>query len=364
MNPIKILLIFTAVMLFFLAGCTSTNSGNSGKIQNMNILKQETIPELNLKNNPRYGDFAEISKPGFIIPGLKQNAVPQGIGYIESLDWIIISHYLSDGRSSCLTAVDIQTGKLVKTLWLLDQNGNTFTGHVGGVCASLKHIWVASGSGLHSLLISDFIKAADNSSLKFKEYFETETRASFASYSYSDNVVWVGEFAYYPNSGRRYETKKPHHLKNRDGKLVHGWALGYKLDPETDSLRKTQAPDYILSIPDKVQGLAFFNNFLALSTSYGRNNNSILYIHKNPLTSKPDKYEQLNGSSTVPLWFIDSENAVSKLVCPSMMEGIVLYKNKDENKLILLFESGAEKYRATGIWPVDKTYYIDTSKLK
>ena len=349
-------------------GSTGSTAGNPAAginktVNKMSSLKQETRPHRDFKTNPLYLDFAAVAEPGFIIPGLGQNAVPQGIAYIKSANLIIISNYTSDGRPSCITAVDMKTGKLVKTVWLLNKDRSIFTGHAGGICVSRKHIWVASGKGLYRISIADFEDTPDNGFIAFKDYYETETRGSFATYA--RDVVWVGEFAYYPSSGRRYETKRSHHLKDRVDNLRYGWAAGYKLDPVTDNFAEPVSengnpqPDYILSIMDKVQGMTFTGNIIALSTSYGRANNSTLLIHSNPMNRKPDKYVKLSGERLVPLWFIDSGNSLSKLVSPSMMEGITKYGNS----LVLLFESGANKYQSGGVWPLDKTYLINISKL-
>ncbi len=213
------------------------------------------------------------------------------------------------------------------------------------------------------MTIADFEATPDNGFIAFKDYYETETKGSFATYA--GDVVWVGEFAYYPSSGRRYETRRSHHLKDRAGNLRYGWAAGYKLDPGSDNFAEPESksgkpqPDYILSIMDKVQGMTFTGNIIALSTSYGRANNSTLLIHSNHMNRQPDKYVKLSGERPVPLWFIDSGNAISKLVAPSMMEGITKYGNF----LVLLFESGANKYQSGGFWPMDKTYLININKF-
>ncbi len=367
MKILKILLIPTLIVISLILGsCISkAPEGNKAKTAKkplkleIPVLEQTPLKQLDLSKNPNYTRFAKYAEAGPVIPGLMEGSVPQGLAYLKEKGWLLISSYMNRALPSNITAVDLKDGKLKKTIWLAEEGGVPFTGHVGGICVSKKHIWVASGNGLHGILIENFLKAKDNSTLIFSTDFPTEVRASFATST--DGYVWVGEFSYYPDGiASRYSTKKLHHLKAPDGKNQYGWAVGYKLDEETDMPVSAQ-PQYVLSIMDKVQGMAFYRDYIFLSTSYGRSNNSRLLVHKNPmiaLKDKPHTYVELGGKK-VPLWFIYSGNQANVLVTPSMMEGITMA----EGKLALLFESGADKYRSTGIWPLDKMYLLDIERF-
>lgn len=102
--------------------------------------------------------------------------------------------------------------------------------------------------------------------------------------------------------------------------------------------------EYILSIPDIVQDIEFTENYIVLSRSYGRKNDSKLEFYPNVLNKKP--HGKINN---IPFWFLD--NPVKTINILPMSEGIT----KIGNSLYILFESAALKYINSGKHP---TKYI------
>ena len=84
----------------------------------------------------RYPDFAEVSAPGVLIPGLTEGFVPQGIAWLESKRWFVFAGYHTDGRASALIAVDADSGAVRRQVSLRNTDGTPYTGHAGGVCAT------------------------------------------------------------------------------------------------------------------------------------------------------------------------------------------------------------------------------------
>ncbi len=352
------LVILFVVTFIILATCTTgkpttpISKQHTQKGLSMPSLNQQEIK--NRKNFPRqhYPSFFNSAERGPLVPGIFQQAVPQGLFYLEEKNWFIISNYMNNGYPSNVTIIDAHLGKHIKTLWLRERDGTPFYGHVGGVAANKLKLWIASGSGVYEIPIEKIESTPNNSFIEFDRYYQTETRASFASYS--NGVLWVGEFARYTKTGRNYKTKGYHHLKSRDGSIHYGWAVGYKTDPQTGNLIDPQTPDFILSIPDKVQGIAFIKNQIVLSVSYGRRNDSYLYIYSNPMNKKPDTLVKL-GNNSVPLWFVDNTNKVLEILSPPMTEGITPY----HGRIAVLFESGSDKYRPTSSFPLDSIYFVN-----
>jgi hypothetical protein len=91
----------------------------------------------------------------------------------------------------------------------------------------------------------------------------------------------VGEFSH----GSKYQTNPFHSIINRDDQHYSAWVKGYHLD-ETDSFVRP-LPDYILAIPDMIQGLAFLSDRIFISKSYGRNRDSTLIVYADPLKEEP-----------------------------------------------------------------------------
>ncbi|TVY09725.1 hypothetical protein [Paenibacillus cremeus] len=331
------------------------SAGSAASGGGLGITQEEVDVKFRV-NMTEIKGFLDKAKPGPIIPALKQNAVPQGIGYIAEKNWIVVSHYREGGKASLLTFIDAGTGKLVKSGELYKDANTPYTGHAGGVTVSKKHVWVSSDGYAYELNLDDVVKSADQAKLVFSGSIKTDTRASLTTYA-ADGVLWVGEFAH----GTDYPTSKTHYINSRDGKEHKAWAVGYKLDPETDLLpaaKKPQGsepavPDYILSLPDIVQGMAVLGDRIMLSTSNGRNAAGTLIEHQNPLSEKPHATVTI-GSQTVPVWFLDSKNRGSQLQTPPMCEGVV----DIQGTLGVLFESGATEYRGNGSYPLDHMYML------
>ncbi|ULL15403.1 hypothetical protein DVH26_13705 [Paenibacillus sp. H1-7] len=306
-------------------------------------------------NMPEIKPFLEQSKAGPIVPALQQKAVPQGIGFIEEKNWILISHYREGGLPSLLTVVDAGSGEMVKAMELYKDANTPYTGHAGGVTVSKRHVWISSDSYAYQLKLEDVIQAKSDSKLTFAGSIKTDTRASFTTYA--NGVLWVGEYA----NGKDYPTEKSHYMNNRDDKEYKAWTVGYKLDEQTDLLpagKKVEpnvpvVPDYILSIPDSIQGMAITPSSILLSQSAGRNAASTLMKHSNVLSEQPHSKAAI-GSETVPVWFVDSKNKKEPMQIPPMSEGIVHSKGM----LYILFESGASMYKASSSYALDRIHLL------
>ena len=324
-------------------------------------LTQESVAKL---KPALYKDFAACSNESVLIPGLNQYIVPQGMDYWDQMGWLIISGYISNNKySNCsvLVAVDLESGIFMGEYFLKNQDGSDHTSHVGGVAVTDKNIFISNGGSLYRIPLSDLLAAEQSGDLKIAETIKVVTNGSFCNYS--QGVLWVGEFQYSTN----YITDSSHHLKNRDGDQYKAWTAGYILDPGTENELKASAfvdgvaiPDYILSITERIQGMtALSENYIVLSQSYGRTNDSTLFFYNNPLSEPSHSSVNISGVS-VPLWFLDNKTGVTKLTAPPMSEGVCAINGM----LYTLFESGADYYRnGGGKNPTDRVWVTDVSKL-
>ncbi|MGG1556268.1 hypothetical protein [Paenibacillus ferrarius] len=324
----------------------------------VNALAGITQEEAGIKirvDMPEIKDFLAQSKQGPIIPALKQNAIPQGMAYVEEKNWIVISHYREEGKSGLLTVVDAGSGKLVKALELYKDAATPYTGHAGGVAVSSRYVWLSSDGNLYYFPKDDLLQAGETGKLVFKGLVSTGTRASFNAYA--DGVLWAGEFA----QGTSYPTDASHYMTNRDGKEHKAWAVGYKLDPATDmpvALKGDKAgsaltPDLILSLPDSVQGMYLNADGVWLSQSYGRNSISDITRYKHTASEAPHATVKV-GQAEVPVWFLDSKDKGKKMVVPPMAEGIFVHSGD----LHILFESGATKYMTSSTYALDRIHIL------
>lgn len=332
--------------------------------------EHQTITQLERwehEKDPAYQDLWDISSDGPVIAGLAQGLVPQGLTYYKKKDWLLTISYVDNGiQPGTITVTNRTTGELVKSVVLYNTDGTPYTGHAGGVTVSRDHGWVASENQLFSFKLSDLVQAENNGEIHFNEQIPLPVEAAYTVYD--EGILWVGEF--YEASS--YPTDPSHHIQNRDGDMHYAWMIGFDLERSNDNLSSEHwdgspnheaIPDYVLSTTGKVQGAIMqkaARNGVTLSTSYGRANDSILYRYEYPLKEDAHAYVTIEGKQ-VPLWFLDGHTAKPRQSVDAipMPEGIV----EVQKELYVVFESGADKYRYTTTYPMDRMLRIDMKKL-
>ena len=347
-------IILLAFGFWILSGCAG--SGSRAVSADIEINSQAVV-DTSFEDSFLYERFRLNREEGPLIPGLSQNLVPQGMAYWKNPDLMLISNYADDGSAGVITVLSWTTGRFEKALYLYNQDGSPHIGHLGGLAISDRFLWVASGSGVYSIALEDIKNSKSGESIQLSRLFETETKGSFATYS--DGILWVGEFT---RQNGEYPVPESHHRATASGMTNYAWLGGYKLDRETETLRRGKdssgkiAPDYILSIPDEVQGAAFVDHMIVLSLSYGRKNKSRLEMYADPISDVSVSPEKLYSFSPDPtdLWILDDDLLLDRMIIPPMSEAVVLL---GEN-LAVLFESGASKYRDTAQSPLDRIQII------
>ena len=294
-------------------------------------------------------DVEGFTEMPFEVPGLEDDFIPQGICYVEELGMFAISGYMPDDengneRYSRIYVVNPDTNE--SKMFII----NKFTGHAGGIASNGKDIWVSSGGSTTSNgkiyhFTTDMFMGESGSTVKYDGYFSVPVKGSVL---YCDgNKLWVSEF--YNNDKDSNKVNKEHHKGSN-----HAWSCGYNLPLDVDySAKETKAPDVILSIPDKVQGMAINDDGnVIFSTSYGRRNDSKLYVFE-PYTEW-DKEIVSVFSTDVPLYIAKKKNRITRFKMPTLMEGL----DYNNGKLYVIFESGANEYSDAkeinkDIWEMD-----------
>ncbi len=348
------LLLLIAIILS--ACCSSSRSASEPAAKEAPTITQTRMESAESLPKKSFGEYLDMSRPGPVIPGLFEAAIPQGLAYIPEADAFLISNYMFDGRTAVLFLVNAASLQLEKSIWLYNRDGSTHTGHMGGVAVSPHSLWIASSEYFYRLPLEQILHAEDGAELKLPEPLKTEVTCSTATYA--DGVLYIGEFR---SSDGSYSTPQSHSFSNGNRALM----AAFELDPATGDLSPSQIrdhfvyPDYFLSIPDEVQGEAFYDGHIILSRSYGRTNNSRLSVYASPLKTPAEDSFSFPDGPTVPVWHLDSTQHVKTVTAPPMTEGITVFSGK----LALLFESAADKYRRTARYPQDRIHIISPELL-
>jgi hypothetical protein len=353
---------FFALAVLF-ASCAGNRWGENrfGPVQNSHPVVQQAMGKR--KNLPaaEFRSYLSLIQPQeVVIPGLFQGMVPQGKAYIEAHGLLVISNYMYTKQTAALTLVSIADQTLKKMIRIYNHDGSPHLDHMGGLAATEKYLWIASGEGVYRVPLEKIINAEKEDALFLGPPLTTEVACSFASAS--EGTLYIGEFR---KQGRRYATKSSHAYSVACGGRNHALMAGFRLDEDTGDIKEamrdadTAYPSFFISIPDKVQGAAFIRDHIILSRSYGRKNNSLLSVYRIPVHREPEDHFTLENGVDVPVWHLDCRSHVRTIEAPSMTEGIVMV----ENSLAVLFESAADKYRRTSRFPQDRIHFLDTGKL-
>lgn len=256
----------------------------------------------------------------------------------------------------------------------------------------------------NSITFSSSFNAQGNAS--FLYYYDADMGAS-ESASYADRL-YVGEFYRDGDKYGTLDTHKlttPTSTNVSTGKASGGdknnaFAYEYNVNASTYSdnpfglytITSSDASEYttksgqpmpqiqkILSLPDEVQGFArTTDGKLVLSVSYGLKNSKLYYYdwekladtNYNTTPSKlysdiftdangvkqnyqyEDFYREYGNGKTLPyqatslrVYFVDSTSLLRTYDIPCMSEGLCVMKDRNEERVYVLFESGAQQYR-------------------
>lgn len=351
----KISFIFAALFVFSLF--SSCRSGVLKKNEASPILTQTKVVLDELPaDKEEYREFFGISRPVFFTPGLYEGFVPQGLCYSPENELVIISGYYPESLyASRLAAVDNLTGELVLSAGLLDVDGESFFGHVGGVACSENTLYVTCGGFAYYVSLSVLKNAENNSDIKFEGSFKLETLGSFANCE--DGVLWIGDFVENKKS-QKENAKNITTLKS--GETLYARCDGYKLfKGRPDEGRKNDGgyvPDCILAVPLQIQGITrLVDGRFVFSSSYGRKNDSKLWVCKDVFLEEPYETRAVQGFS-VPVFCFAEDTVLKEYNAVPMSQGI----DREGDKLFLLFESGADIYRnGGGKYPNDYVMELD-----
>ncbi len=349
---IKISALLTAVIL--LSSCGNGKVLKTKEITDK-ITQTTVVTESDIKEIEDFKAFFKEFKADFTIPGLFEGIIPQGFCYIGKLDLYAVSGYYEDEAfPSMIMLIDAQTNKFTKAFPLQNVDGNDYFGHAGGLASSEDYVYITSEDTCYIFEINRLNELKNGEALKFESNFKLNTKGSFACYN--DGVLWTGDFIESSDSARESARKV---TTLGSGETFYAYCEGYVLKDGLPDVKKINSqtngyiPDYMIAIPEQVQGMAFTNSGkLLFSTSYGRKNNSKIYVYEDVLLTERVGIYTIDGKE-INLLACSNDLLKETIIAPPMAEGIV----QAENGQYIIFESGAEKYRNhRGKYPTDTAF--------
>ena len=274
------------------------------------------------------GDYVRINTSYFInknkyedvynIPGNTSNYVPQGLSYSEKYNVILQTSYNSKKSVSMLYVIDLNTKKVIKELKLIEVDDRDNINHVGGITTNDDIVWIVNDYEINEFSLEEIVNT-NQDFIKSKKNQILPNRGDFCYYN--DNILWVGDFFF-------------HHfykVPNNNPLL-----MGYRVSSDGINFFN---PDYIISLPKMVQGMAITpDNHFVFTRSASSLLKSDLVIYKNVLKESYEYYSI--EDKKVPYYKFTKSDLIRKVKLPPMAEGV--FYRKDE--FYVLFESGANTY--------------------
>ena len=292
------------------------------------------------------------SEKAFVIPGLSDGMIHQGLAYDSENGTFLITGYRTDGAASQVSVVTKTDGKEVRRLNLANEDGSAFTGHVGGITAGGEFVYVADSKGLVAFNRADFAPTASGDSVRAVGTFSTGTEDDHLHVAFTHiegDTVYVGEFYRKAN----YKTPDSHKYKTAAGDENTALILAYKLDASAP-LGISPDIERAYSIPGLVQGMCFdTEGRMYLSTSY-----AVAFSHIYGYRTDKQEGKITVLGQTVPRYVLDSSTRTLDIQLAPMAEEIIVV----DGKLYTMCESATNKYIFGKFTSAKYCYATDLSK--
>jgi len=295
-----------------------------------------------------YGSFLKMAEKKFVVPGLSESFVPQGITFSESKNSFMLSGYSDNGGAAHIITVDYSSGRINGDFKIVNPDGTDFTGHSGGIAAYGRYVYIADGYYLYYIPAKSFITNAKEVAIEGE--IRLPCAASFIGIY--DGYLWAGNF-YHRAFAKNYDVS----LYDKYNRVYRSIILGYRFNnnydgairADTDRVESVAIPQVALCAPNEIQGITFLSNGdIHISSSYGRLVMSMQRLYEYPLRRKCDRVAKIAGRE-LPVWFLNDDLLKKAVTTFPMSEGVI----HRDGKVYIVFESGAKKYRTTALDPTD-----------
>lgn len=299
-------------------------------------------------------DYYKASEKTFVIPGIKDGFVAQGLAYDN--DQFYVTGYMKNGSASPIYIVDQASGKLTQTVYMYTSDNEPYHGHCGGIAVYGNYIYVAAGEGLCVFDRVAVDTAQFGSDVPYLGIFSTVADnmdyVGVACVSTFGNKLLVGEFY----RAEVYPTPDNHKITTPVGDYNQALGMVYSFSDEEDAIYGINPePEMLYSLPDQVQGLNYVNGKIFCSTSWGTASSHILEY---------DADKVLIGSISfmdrqLPIAYLDSSCLLHDYKIAPMSEELVFLKDK----MYTMCESASNKYIFGKFTSAKWCYATDLKKL-
>ena len=308
---------------------------------------------------PEFEEFNEVTEQAFIIPGLQESFVPQGLAYREDKDEFYLSGY-SDSTYSRILVVDAKTGKLTAQYRLLFASGAKSTAHFSGIAIDENNLYIAADTKIYRVSLSAIDSTGNKGDIKIEEQITLTMGADNVLNSYieiADGYLISG--SYYQPGKAKYERKadENYNVLIRCYKLDSTHPSGFAQEFKVENQKYAYVPEFVYNLEDcnLIQGLTMANDHIIAAASQGKKASEFRVYDTTKLENTEEFVEM--GDKKIP---VKSLKLKKKVKGPANAEEISV----TGGYLYTSYECAAIKLRtATNKYLVDRVTKTELSKL-
>ena len=356
----KIFALITSLIFTFSGGGPTIgefDAETSTKLTQTQMVTGELPDELQLR------DFYNNSEAAFIIPGLKEGFIPQGLFYEEEHDIFLISGYYKDKTQPSRIIVVDGEGNFIKSVGCQGKK-NKATGHFGGIAVFEDNVYIATTSVTHVLSLSKILEADDDAYVPIEAELYTDTTCSYVNVC--DGVLYIGEFTDINFTDIKEATNI---YKAKNGEMYFSRVNAFILDEnapwgiKADKIdeENNMVPDFALTSPFKIQGMTRLpDGKIVYTASSTPVTNSRVYLYEDVTKGTPDEIIKVAGQD-VPLYYCQKADRIAQYRVPTFLEEITVHP---DGNVYIITESAASPYAIQSKNPIDSVMKWDINSMK
>ncbi len=327
------------------------------------LLTQKEVIKGQLREECELKEFYEISEEDFIIPGLYEGFIPQGIFYSEETELFFISgYYKSKAQPSRVVLVD-KDGNFLKSVGAISKKGNKAYGHFGGIAVYKDYIYIATTGVTHVLSLTEVLQAENDEYCLIEKELYTDVTCSFVNVC--NGVMYIGEFTENNLEDKKEATnvyyKGLEKFYSRCNAFILDENAPWGIKEDMIDSKGNLTPDFAYAIPLKAQGFGVLNDGrVTVSASATAIDNSNLYFYKDVTERAADKVIKVNEKD-VPVYYLLNRDKIKTVKAPTYMEELAVF---GEDSVYLITESAAGEYSSLSKNPIDNVIKMDITKIK
>lgn len=284
-------------------------------------------------------DYFNNSTKAFLVRGLTDGMVPQGLEYDKRTDDFFVTGY--DSNEPCsVYRINRTTGDVDGMVYLGNVDGSDFICHVGGVSIHNNYVYIAGGfdNCMYIFDYDEIMEAEDGAKVDCRGRFDLVSDdgdyLTVACMGCTEDGLIIAEFYKDPE----YPTPESHKMTVDGGKINSALAVKFDYsDDENSKYGLSTTPSVVYSLPDKVQGLVEHDGKMYFSRSWGLST-SAMSVYSIPKINPERTYKVLGYE--IPLIIFDDDSLICDTKIAPMSEEIAII----DGKIYTLLESASNKY--------------------